>query len=160
VLLAMQLRSFFGRKVAHLITPLSQRRSIEQLLGHIFINDKWLQIVPDFKIIGNLKSYLVIFVTNKADEEPGWFSEIFFESLRPHERDEGKDEVIFESGLVINVRDILEKPKASNIDVTRLTKRGLLGRHRTWYYSHTRSILKKATAKIMNDCIVIDVYLR
>ena len=161
----MQLQSFFAHEVARFRASFSHHKRIEQLRGDIFVNEKWLRLFAsesllDFKIVGNLDKYLLIFVTNKGDDEPGWFSKQFFDSLQPHEVDFEKNEVSFRSGLVLNVADVLERPEASTVDIERLLERKMFCRPRTWYYSHKRSVLKKGTAKVVEDRLIIDVYVR
>ena len=133
---------------------------VHQLLTQIFeqpLENQWLKTGPDFRILGNIQDYIVILLSNKSDEKL-WFSEEeFFEALRPHRRDYRRNEVIFNSGLTLNVRDILERPKISVIPVGRLVKRGFLGQQRTLVYLHYPSICKSANAKVKNDCITIDI---
>ena len=109
----------------------------DRLLSKIFEdphNNTWLNLLenytqPDFKLIGHHSKYLVILNTNKPANEPGWFETEFFHSLKPHQRILKTDEVVLNSGLILNVRDILKEPKGTDIDLALLTRRSFSGRY-------------------------------
>lgn len=171
----MQRGSFF-RKAKQLNIQLTPHDRINGLLGHTFRstdNNNWLHHLKDtetnFLLIGNdvgrlyhglsqgLGDHLILLVTNKPNSDPGWFEEDFFKSLQPHTRIYETNEVVFESGLTLDVRDILEKPENSSIRVARLSKRGLFGRLQTWYYSRSQSICKRSTMEVLNGCVIVNI---
>ncbi|KAJ9638598.1 hypothetical protein H2204_004074 [Knufia peltigerae] len=147
------------------------------LLSRIFTvpdQNKWLQTFnivtgPDLVIIGHdldglyhgvskgSGDYLFLKIIKKPDEVPGWFEEIFFDALQPHTRHHETDEVTLESGLVLNIRSILQQPKESNVQVSRLIKEGLFGKSYSWYYLHAEARCQRTIARFWEKGIIVDV---
>lgn len=98
---------------------MSSRRRIDELRGRTFQHpniNKWrkpfeaedIDLITIDKI--GHQDYLLLVLLKKPDDEPGWFKEEFLQSLGLHILNRARDGVIFESGLVLNGRDILERP--------------------------------------------------
>ena len=158
----MQLRTMCKHTAAYFAPLFDRHKRIKKLLERIFVNDQWFRLFDNydgsnFEIIGDLETYIVIFVTKVPDQETISFSKKFFNSLQSHRRDYDEGEVLFDCGIVLDARHLEGTAKAPSIDISRLTKIDMFGRRRTWYYSYTRAALRKASIKIMSDCVVIDI---
>lgn len=106
-----------------------------------------------------IDNYLILVVMNKPFPEPGFFQEEFFNSLKPHTRIYERNEVVFESGLTLNVKNILNEPKESSVDITRLVERGVFGMPRICWYSYPKSICNRSLVNVFGPSMVLNVKL-
>lgn len=106
-----------------------------------------------------IDDYLILVVMDKPFPEPGLFQEQFFNSLKPHTRIYERNEVVFESGLTLNVKDILKEPEGSCVDVARLVERGIFGVPRTYCYSYPKSICERTLVNLFGASIVVNMKL-
>ena len=162
LLSVIQVRTLFKQTAAYLAPLFKRNKRIKKLLNRIFIDDNLLRLFDNYdganlEIIGDLETYNVIFVTKIPDQKAVSFSEMFFDSLQPHRRDYDEEEVLFRCGMVLDARFLEGAAKAFNIDINRLIKIDMFGRRRIWYYLYTRLLLRKASIKVMDDCVVIDI---
>lgn len=173
----MKFRSLLDFKSICLTKQLQPLNHLNGLLGHIFENpqnNEWLPLLGnnprmDLMIFGSdlgrlyqgqsygLGDYLVLEVLNRPEPGTGWFEAEFLTSLRPHQRLLDTNEVVFESGLILNVASILEEPRRSPIIVERLVRKHLFGYDQTWYFSYSRSFCRRTVAEINGDTISIYV---
>lgn len=103
----------------------------------IFCDYKWIdEIVRDF----SAKPFLVgtrldtLHLENKDDSKPPYAALIsgdisgdvtytkglFFSCLKPHKPVKGTDEILFDSGIILNISDILNCPELIPVDIQQL----------------------------------------
>lgn len=159
----------------HRMTPRwpSKQERIDGLLGHVFRHRKWLQLVTnddhvDVLIIGNALHRLyrrstaapgdyLMLILSDALGKPGrdWHEDAFFQSLQPHTFILDANEVVFASGVVLNVREVLEEPVPASIASTQICTAGVFGGLRTWCWSCARSSCRRARMRMSESCIVL-----
>jgi hypothetical protein len=157
----MRLRALFEQTAVYLAPLLDRSRRLQRFFDRIFADGRWIRLFDEyegsnFEIIGDLKTYAVIWVTNIPEKQIVRFSKQFFSSLQRFQTI-AASEIQFKCGLILDIDCIEETARTGDIDIRRLTKPDLLGRRRTWYYSHMDSTVKRASIRTERDCVFIDI---
>jgi len=129
----------------------AKQQRIDALLSQVFRHRKWLLLITDHSDVDPLLigtslhrlyrgspaapgDYLMLILSDanpicdKTEMGRHWHEQAFFESLQPHTRVAGSDELVFAaSGLVLNVREVLEEPVHSRIPSARICRPALFG---------------------------------
>jgi hypothetical protein len=121
----------------HDATQLSNRERHMMLWDSIFSDYKWIDgIVRDFSarpfLVGtrldafhlgnkdNSKPLYAALISGDISGDVTYTKDLFISCLRPHKPVEGTDEVLFDSGILLNIGDILNCPELIPVDIQQL----------------------------------------
>jgi hypothetical protein len=126
-----------GENNRHDETKLSNQESYRMLWDTIFVDYKWIDgIVRDLSakpfLIGtrldalhlehkdHSKPLYAALISGDISGDVTYTKDLFFSCLKPHKLVEGTDEILFDSGIILNISDILDCPELIPVDIKQL----------------------------------------